>query len=141
MSISRRNLLRNGGLLSAAAAFSALLPLKLRALTGSSAPGLSLSLFQSLINTHFKVVSTNQKQPAVYLTLTQANQIQSGPKSSEACAGYILQFWGGNFGELKQDLYTITSLKDTALPPFNLLLVPGIKHAREYHAVIFNLVK
>jgi hypothetical protein len=148
MSISRRELLRHGSLLSAVAAVSALIPSKLRAAaftgapSGASTAGLPPeSDFTALLGTSFEVVNdeTNTASP-VWLTLTKVKTIESPAKSASVCKGFVLQFWGGSYDELPQSTYTITSGANKKLPPFKLVLVPSVRKSRAYHAVIYNLV-
>jgi len=144
MSISRRKLLRNGGLLSAAAAVSALMPSTLRAAaftSNSTTSGLTQKVLDSLLNSAFKVVSFKGDEPTVYLTLVKVKSIASEPESAHACSGFILQFWGGSSEGIKQGLYTLTSQNNSALAPFKLLLVPAEKQSRAYHGVIYKMTK
>jgi hypothetical protein len=144
MSISRRELLRHGGLLSAVAAVSALLPSQLRAaaFTNTSSVGTPPeAVFLALQGTSFEFVNDSKKTASpVWLTLVHVKPIGSPAKSARTCKGYVLQFLGGNYDELPQAVYTITSEANKKLAPFKLLIVPAERKSRVYHAVIYNLV-
>jgi hypothetical protein len=136
MSISRRDLLEQVCLFSAAATVSALVPAKLQAVVPLRT-GLNEQTFSSLIKSDFKISGGKLPSP-VLLTLDHVQTIQSPRQSSRECRGFILGFSGGPNEQMPQDIYTLTSGTKSALAPFNLLLVPSPD--RTYHATFYSLI-
>src|SRR2546430_8186861 len=107
--MNRRDLLRRGFVLAAAAAVPTFLPFKLGA-QPSSQPKLDLETFQQLNGATFRLMQGRGSSDA-YLRLVEVKELVSNATPGSKTKGFVLRFYGGPNAMLKQGLYKFRNEK------------------------------